>query len=271
MSNNIQTKNDITPVHFRIQGNQPTGEEAARLCAVPFPRTPPSKQDIRFALCIFIFGIIVALACLIVGILFIRTSEYGSRRLFSGYAAAYFGTPAMILISLLGIPKLLRSSRKKKAEGAMRWLWLTSLMGEDRVGTRFGDIEYALSALRRLMPPSLPFEESKVRDYIEQLRKTLADAADETTQPAKKTPPGGWEEAAPRITLRLLEEKELHPGVKELHASLIFQDRLSRRENKKTIIMVSALLELDIKQSFICSGGYWFPYEICSPIQRVSE
>ena len=33
--------------------------------------------------------------------------------------------------------------------------------------------------------------------------------------------------------------------------------------------MVTAVLEIEVTQSFVCSGGYWYPYELTSPMERL--
>jgi len=61
------------------------------------------------------------------------------------------------------------------------------------------------------------------------------------------------------------------PGGKELSDTVSFKDCLSRSDgNNKTITMVTAVLEIEVTQSFVCSGGYWYPYELTSPMERLS-
>lgn len=263
-------KVEIKTLYLEVKGNRPTQEEAERLCATPFPRTPPSSQEVKNATGWFLFGIGVAVFGWFFGRWVIRNFR-GPGVLFFGYGAAYLVPPASLIFGISSLGKLFRSSRKKKPEKAMRWLWITSLIGEDRSGKRFGKPEYALATLRRLIPPDLPFDKQKVSEYIADLRKTLGNAADRASNTYRSSSEFKWAEASSTTDLKLREEEELYPGVKELRATLTFKDRLSRSINNETYTVTSGVLEIDITQTFISSGGYWFPYEICSPVQLVEK
>lgn len=258
-------------IHFHIQGAQPTAEEAASLSAIPFEKTPPSAQEVKEALKWFCVGIGGAIFAWFFG-RWVIDKFVGPGVLIFGFGLAYLGMPVSAIFGVGSLGKLFRSARKKDVKSAFRWLWMTSLLGEDAVSTRFGKPEYALSTLRRLIPAGVPFSEHKVMQYNGELRKTLADAADETTIPAKEQAPGGWVEAGPIKECTITEEKELHPNVVEIHASILYKDCLSRSTtDNKTYTMVTALLKLEIVQSFICAGGYWFPYEVTSPVVRTDK
>ncbi|NLF29052.1 MAG: hypothetical protein GX592_14240 [Clostridiales bacterium] len=256
-------------VRFRVSGARPSAEEAARLTAIPFERTPPSAEEVKDAFKWFFFGVIGAIALWFFGNWVIRRFV-GPGVLFFGYGGAYVAAPILMLFGIVSLGKLLRSARKKKAKAALEWLWMTSLLGENSVGKRFGKPDYAISTLYRLVPKQRPISGRKIADYIDALRKALSDAADETTIPAKEEPPKTWQETGATKSLTVTGEAELFPGVKELSATICFKDCLSRGDgNNKTVTMVTAVLEIEVTQSFICSGGYWYPYELTSPIERL--
>jgi len=258
-------------VRFRVNGARPSAEEAARLTAIPFERTPPSAEEVKEAFKWFFVGIGVAIALWFFGNWVIR-SFVGPGVLFFGYGGAYVAAPLLLVFGVVSLGKLLRSARKKKAGAALEWLWMTSLLGENSVGKRFGNPTYAISTLYRLVPKQRPISGRKIADYIDAVRRMLSDAADETTIPAMEEPPkGSWRETGAIKNLTVTNETELYPGVKELSATVSFKDCLGRSDgNNKTITMVTAVLEIEVAQSFVCSGGYWYPYELTSPMERLS-
>lgn len=247
-------------------GGIPSREEAERLKGIPFDRKGLSKEEAKDSLKWFAFGVIAAIALWLFGGWVIGKFK-GLGVLVFGYGFKYLGGPIMVVFGISSLLKLFRSARKKKPFDAMKWIWITSLVGDDGVGdsSRFGKKEYALATMERIIPSGISFSEAELSGYIDQVRSAISHAADENTLKvkAKQT---GWSESYPMKELRLKEEKDLFEGVKQLHAVLTYQDCLSKTVNNKTDRMISAIVEINITQTFICSGGYWFPYEIICPV-----
>ena len=151
----------------------------------------------------------------------------------------------------------------------MRHMWVVALMGDDATNERFGKPAYALGVLRRMVPPGRPFEKGEIMDYIESLRAALGKAADRHPLYRNGKPKNGLSAASPVISWRVEKEEELFPGVKELRGVMTFQDRLAASVNNKVVYTNVARLDVEVVQTFICSGGHWYPYEVASPIRQV--
>lgn len=253
-------------IKLNVVGAIPTNDEIASLTSIPFEKKAVSAEEVKDALKWFAVGIAVA----IVGWFFggwVISEFRGPGVLIFGYGTRYVAAPVSILFGVSSLLKVFRSARKKKAFDAMKWVWMTSIIGEDGVGTRFGKPEYAISTLRRIIPSAVSFPEEGIIAYIKQVRDTIAAAADITTVPTRNAQKD-WNPTGPIKDLSLKDEVEIAPGVKQLHAILSYKDCLSKSgNNNSTLTMVAADLEIDITQTYICTGGYWFPYEIMSPIQ----
>ena len=258
-------------VQFDVRGKEPTQEAAARLVGMPFQRTPPSGPEVSEALKWFGIGVGVAVAGWFFGGWVIR-DFVGPGVLIFGYGAKFLLAPAMLIFGGSSLCKLFRSARKRKPEDAMKWVWLTAILGDDAVGERFGKPEYALSTLRRIIPDGMPFHAAETADYIAYARQTIERAADRTTARERERD-GGWKPAGAQKELLVTGARELYPGVKELTATLTYQDCVQKStggNNSNTITMTAAIVELTITQAFVCSGKYWFPYEVKLPMQEIS-
>lgn len=257
-------------IKLEVVGGIPTREEAARLTAVSFDKKRASAEEVKDAVKWFAIGISAAVFAWFFGG-WVIGKFVGPGVLIFGYGMRYLLMPVTMIFGFSSLLKIFRSARKKNALDAMRWVWMTSIIGEDGVGTRFGKPKYALSSLRRIIPSEVPFPEANIAAYIAQVRETIAEAADISTKPTREAQTE-WTPSGPMKEFSLKDEQEIAPGVKRLHALLSYQDCLTASgKNNSTLTMVAAILEIDIQQTYIRAGGYWFPYEIMSPIHMVLE
>ena len=257
---------NIQTVIFRIQGRRPDQTEVEKLSRLPFGRGLPGEAEVKDALKWFLIGTLVGVVLFFFG-RWVISRFVGPGVLFFGYGAAYLAAPGLVIFGLASLFKLFRSAHKSKPSAALQWAWMTSILGEDAVGERFGKLPYSLSTMRRLLPEGTGFDETVFGEYITALRDAMSKAADETTSPLKT---GGWHEAGANKSCKITEDNELLPDLHELKATITYNDQLAlTSNNNKTRYMTSAKLELHITQYYIRSGKYWFPYDFMPAFQRV--
>lgn len=268
---NTQDKTLCPTAHFVVRGARPSQEEAARLSALTIGRKLPGKAEIKHAVIWFLVGAGVAALAWFFGRWALRGLEGPAKAIF-GYGPAYVGAPAMAIFALYNLFQLFGSARKKTVKAALDWQWRKGFLGDNIGRKRFGKMDISLSILRRMVPEGLGFDESRTCQYITGLRQTLGEAADRTSLPASKTPPGDWAESYPNITCVLVKETEILPSVREVEAVLTFYDQLQRTDNwQRTHKLPGAVLEITIVESFVCAGGYWFPYDLYPAIELLAE
>ena len=267
----VQQEKVLSPTaYFTVQGARPTQEEAARLSALPFERKKAGAAEVNEGIKWFLIGIVAAVFAWFFGNWVIKGFR-GPGVLIFGYGLAFVGMPAMLVFAFSFLFKLFGSARKKHLKDALNWVWRRAYLGEAS-GGRFGKEDISLSVLHRMVPDSIPFDREKMSKYLYGLRKTLDDAADRTTLPAMKNPPGDWNLSHPHVTCVITGEKEIHPSVKEVEAVLTFYDNLARSTgNQSTETICTAVLEISIVESFVNASGYWFPYDLYPSIKAVAN
>lgn len=249
---------------FQIQGKQPQQAELERLSRLPFGSGRPGEAEIKDALKWFFIGIIAGIVLFFFGLWVIK-KFVGPGVLFFGYGAV-IAAPISVIGGLVSLSKLFRSAHKSKSSAALQWAWMTSILGEDAVGERFGKLPYSMSTMRRLLPEGAGYDDQVFGEYVNVLRNAMARAADETASSLKKE---GWHESGPNKSCKITEIKELLPNLHELHAIITYNDQLAwTTNNNKTRYTTSAMLELHITQYYIRSGKYWFPYDFMPVFRR---
>lgn len=260
--------NKIQPVIFEIQGEQPDPAEVERLSRLPFGSGRPGEAEIKDALKWFFIGTLAGVALFFFG-RWVISRFVGPGVLIFGYGGAYLAAPISVIFGFVSLFKLFRSAHKKKASDALQWAWMTSILGEDAVGERFGKLPYSLSTMRRLLPEGTGFDTGTFEEYVRSFRTAMSAAADETTAELRV---GGWHESGPNKSCRIVEEREILPNLHELKAIITYNDQLAlTNNNNKTRYMTSAMLELHITQYYIRSGKYWFPYDMMPAFQRKAQ
>lgn len=256
---------NLQPVIFQIQGKRPDQTEFEKLSRLPFGRGLPGEAEVKDALKGFLIGILVGVVLFFFG-RWVISHFVGPGVLIVGYGGAYIAAPGLVILGLSSLFKLFRSAHKKKPANALQWVWMTSILGDDAVGERFGKLPYSLSTMRRLLPEGTGFDKTVFGEYITALRDAMAKAADETTSPLKTC---DWHESGPNKSCKITEDNELLPDLHELKAIITYDDQLAlTNSNNKTRYMTSAKLELHITQYYIRSGKYWFPYDFMPAFQR---
>ena len=254
-------------VVFQIQGKKPDPSGTEKLEKLSFGSGMPTEIEIKDALKWFCFGIFGGIGVFFFG-RWVISRFTGLGVLLFGYGFAYIGAPVLVFFGFVSLFKLFRPAHKSQASAALKWAWMTSILGEDGVSERFGKLPYSLSTMRRLLPEGTGYDETVFGEYVTSLRSAMSDAADETASLLKE---GGWKETFPVKSCRITEEIELQPNLHELHATITYNDQLSQSNNNKEKRIISAMLELRITQYYIRSGKYWFPYDITPAFQRESQ
>ena len=274
-------------IKLEVNGSVPSTQEMEQLTKIKFEKRRPDSAEAkrvikRFLICIPLWVVAIILLVLLgkwYNDLFdgvtgavdgaIRGGAFGGIRVLASAFACF-----VLILSCIrfnAVYRYCRPVRNKSAFDAMKWVWIDSLLNNDTGNLfkedRFGKPEFAVSALERIVPTAISFPEEQLKEYLQQTREVIAEAADVTTAPLKNAH-SDWKNAKPIKTLTKEEERDIAPGVKQIRASLSFQDRILRNiSDRKSQYLVTAELEIVICQTYICADGRWFPYEIMSPIQ----
>ncbi len=243
--------------YFRIRDKQQDPAEINRLTAMEFKFSPPGSAELADAFKWFGVSILVAVIGFLFGGWVIRNFR-GPGVIIFGYGAKYLLPPIMLIYGLYCIIKLFRPAHKKKAASAMKWMWLVSILGDDAAGERFGKLNYSKETMNRLLPQGTGFHPDRFGGYVTALRGAMDKALDEVAETMRKA---GWNMSTPDKSLTVMEERELQQNVHELHAELFFQDGFTKSESNKTLYAKGTVLKLDIVQTFVRAGEYWFPYD----------
>ena len=250
---------------MKVAGRAPTQAEVDRLSNVEFKRIPPGKAEVKDALKYFFSGIIFGVAMFFFGLWVIRNFR-GPGVFFFGYMFAA-ASPFVFIFGIVSLFKLTESSRKTKAVKAFRWMWMNAVLGRDAVDKRFGDPDYAVSTMRRIIPDSTVCTKEEFSNYLGTIRSAIGGICDMYSAKYKDE---GWGEALPLKDFRITEEKELLPYLHQISGVVALRDRVSKTANKKTEFEVPSIVELHISQYFIRTGKYWFPYD-CTPAFHIES
>ena len=253
-------------VVFQIKGKKPDPVETEKLSGLSFGSSKPGSAEVKDAVKWFAIGIVAAVILFIIGRWVIR-NFVGIGVLIFGYGAAYLAAPINLVFGIVSLVKLFRPARKKTPSDALKWVWMTSVLGEDAVGERFGAIPYSLSTMRRLLPEGCGYEEAAFEAYVTSFRKAMSEAADETTAPLRV---GGWHETGPGKDCKVISENMLSDKLCEVQAQITYKDELAlTNSNNQTNYKVACVLELNIDQYYVLCGKFWFPYDIMPAFERV--
>lgn len=260
-----EEKKELKPIVFRVQGRRPAPQEAEYAKSFTFGNGLPGGAELKEAVKWFFVGIGFGVVGFIIGRWVIK-HFVGPGVLFFGYGLAYVAAPISLIFAVYSLLSLLRPAHKKKADAAMKWMWIVSVMGEDAVGERFGKLAYAKSTMKRVMPKETQFNPDMYGGYVTLLRNSMGEVADITASLLKAD---GWSEGGPLKTFTVQNETELMPDVKELQSVLTYRDRVTRQANNKTYYAETGILELQITQVYIRAGKYWFPYDVTPAFQVI--
>lgn len=259
--------NENTKVIFNIHGARPEASAAARLSQLRFGAALPGWPEVAEALKWFFIGTITGVILFFVGLL-VSANFIGLGVILMGYIPLLAG-PVLFVWGFCNLFKLLRPAHKTKSSKAFQWAWMTSVLGEDASGSRFGKPAYAMSTMRRLLPKDIAFNTAMFENYLECLHEAMSQAADET---AKTYLDNGWNQSGPNKSFTITSERDLSPNLREVKAVITYNDCVSRSTgNNNTENAVSAVIELHVTQYYIRSGRYWFPYDITPPFERQSN
>lgn len=258
--------NNAKKIIFRIEGKQPDRAEAERLSALHFGSDTRGSAEVSHALKNF-FGLLVAAVALFFFGGWVISRFKGLGVLIFGYGFRYLGAPGAAIAAFAFLFSLFRTAHKKKPAQALEWAWKVSAMGDDASSHRFGDMDYAVSTMSRLIPQGAGFDAGAYEAYLTSLRGAMSRICDEA---GKSLRAAGWEETFASVRCNVLGDTEILPNVHELSATVLFNDRVSISQNNKTRDAVACQIELNIRQSYILCEKYWFPYDFM-PAFRVED
>ena len=244
-------------IQFQVREKPLDQGEINRLKTLQFKFSPPGSAELAEAFKMVLGGLIAA----VVGYFFggwVIKNFVGPGVIIFGYGFKYLLPPVGVIVAIVSICSLFRPSHKKKAADAMKWMWKVSIMGEDATGARFGKLSYAKETMTRLLPVGTGFHPDQFGGYVMRVREEMNKAADVEGEKLKKE---GWTQSHPYTELTVSEEREIQPDLHELHATLSFHDKYAQNANNKTVYIVGNQMKLDIIQTFVCAGKYWFPYD----------
>lgn len=254
-------------IQFQVREKPLNQDEINRLKALQFKYSPPGSAEFAEAFKMVLIGFIGAVFGFFFGGWVIK-HFVGPGVIVFGYGLKYLAPPICVIIAIVGLSSLLRPSHKKKAADAMKWMWQVSIMGEDATGARFGKLNYSKETMGRLLPVGTGFHPDQFGGYVLGVREEMNKAADPEAEKLKKE---GWAQSHPITSLSVSDEREIQPDLHELHATLSFQDRYTKNANNQTVYQTGNQMNLDIIQTFVRSGKYWFPYDIMPSFRRVEE
>ena len=274
MANYVYPKSgEPKAVHFDVTGKHPKVEEVEHLTNVIFPKKPISQSESDNAIKGFFKCIGFSVFCVVFGWLILKlvggntTAGAGIVRLM-GYGILFLGTPMCIIYALVFLSELFRSGRKKTARNSFLWVWGTSILGNDISNKRFGSLSYALDKLERAVPENI--DRNGISEYITRLREDMATAMEKTTSIARSQKLGT--EFNRYINTNIENFTELFPNVSEIGATITCFDILSGQNEKNEVqYFITAIIKLHIKQVFIKTGKYWYPYDLIPDFQQRDE
>ena len=263
-------------VHFDITGKRPVEEEAKRLTGVSFPQKPVSESEIKKIVGNFFKFLGISILCLVIGFVILsisRSGGAGSGKVGFMGIILMLGSGICFLMAFGSLFGLLSTGRKKKAQKSFQWVWQDSILDNDtfkisdKGGKRFGSIEYALDKIERAVPSSI--DRKATNEYITRLRENLIIFMEKTTSKARSQNLGV--EGSPLKSINFENETEIFPNVYEIRATITYQDILDSHNAKNELMYyITAIIELHVKQIFIKTGKYWYPYDL-TPDFRPSE
>jgi hypothetical protein len=250
---------------IKVTGRVPTQAEVDRLSTIEFKNIPPGKAEVKNAFKYFLFGIGFGVGMFFFGLWVIK-NFVGPGVLIFGYLGTA-ASPFIVGFGIISLLKLLESARKTKASKAFRWMWINAVLGRDAVDKRFGEPDYAVSIMRRIIPDGNVCSKEAFSNYLGTIRSAMGEICDKYSAKYKEE---GWGETSPMKDFKITEEKELLPYLHQITGIVALRDRVSKTVNKKTEIQVPSIVELHISQYYIRAGKYWFPYD-CTPAFQIEK
>ncbi len=251
---------ELKAVEINVFGKKPDAKELEQYSNLTYGSGLPGGEELKDALIWLGSGIGIGIFGFLFGSWVIRT--------FVGPGVLIFGYGSLLALPMLGvflavssIYRLLRPAHKKKASKAFEWVWIISIMGDDRISTRFGKIPYAISTMRRIFPEGYDFSESKYKNYLNSFRNEIIKICDINVTKLKEE---GWWESSPIVNHKIIEDEEINEKLHKIHAIITYDDQvgftIDYQKNKKKY-MTATRVEINVIQYYIKSGEYFFPYD----------
>lgn len=248
---------DLKTYVLNVKGKKPDDKQVEQCLNLKYGKEKAGIEEIKNAFKWFGIGIATSIAAFIFG-RWVISSFVGIGVIFFGYGLAYVLTPVMLCFAIYNLLGIFRSARKKKVADAFEWIWLTSILGNELLSGRFGNLNFAVSATKRVFPEGIQFNEIDYINYLNSFRNEILRLVEAN---AKTFKDAGWYEVAPHVRNKLIKDEKINDHLHEIHAQITFNDVFNRIAGKDTEEAIATKIEIKVVQYYIKSGRYWFPYD----------
>jgi hypothetical protein len=163
---------------------------------------------------------------------------------------------------IMGIVNLFKSDKMETAE-KVNEAWLSAIFGTQPFRKVKTTSKNRIDVLDCLTTEKV--DRNKVKQYIDNTRKTLADTMDEITLGLIET--HGLTPVYTDMKKETVEVTKLYPSLKEVKSIITFTDINRYGGFDKTF--ESVIVKLHITQYFINAGDSWYPYELMPELEII--
>jgi uncharacterized membrane protein len=261
-------------VHYNVVSKKPSQDEVEKLTSIPLEKKPLSGEERKAGyenLRMTAIGIGAGIVSFL--LLIVVPSGRGGGIVRLMLFTIILCAPVLAIVGIiLFVLAMFSSAQKKNPEKSLKWIFEKSYFADSASSEYFGNIEYGIKTLGRIIPNARNFNENSARDYISTVfRKTLQDKFDERKAEAGITEKDNWTDGVKNRKITVNNKKEIYPGIVELFATLDYRDVFSQTIDKKKINMITAILELKIDFIFVKSGQFYYPYDVFPTITEVKN
>jgi hypothetical protein len=253
-------------VHFNIVAGQPDASEFKCLKELTFDNKKLAANRKRIAkdkLKSLGEGFLKAIGILLAGGFgFLFLTEANISGGFRGIVwIATLSTPVIAVACIVvGVIPLFKSGKMDAPATAFSG-WASAILGGDYFEKNENrKIEKRIDILYGLTPVNIVMD--KVRQYIDMLRQTLANAMNEITDKILKE--YGLTPAFTKIEQKIEAVETLYPGIEKIEATITVTDCIKHEiDTNNSKFFYTAIIKLHIIQYLIeTANGLWYPYDL---------
>jgi hypothetical protein len=248
-------------VHYEIISKKPTQDEVSKLTQITLTEKKASSAEKKENFRIIRIFIIITLILGVAGsIMLLSESPVGAYCLLG----AFGGIIGILVFALHGKRSVLQTDWSEAFKYAFNSYYLGATDNGSfgfSWGSRFGKIDFAVSALGRILPDEMNYSEKDSSLYLTNFRNFLVEGMELTASKIRKE--DNWEEHYPEIKIDIINSENIYDGILEVKATIIYNDVLARdHKDGKVRLTAGAILALNTDYILVQSGKYWFPYDI---------
>jgi hypothetical protein len=262
---------------LRVEGKLPSGIEHLR--NLSFARKPVSPGELKDAVISILIGIIGGPLIILFGFWVIGNFR-GPGVLFFGYGGVLAGVIMLLVLTIMGLNKLLRDPRQKSIKNILHWIWKGSYFNNaDFNASRYISADDAAASAIRAVPAEISDAAGKetLKTYITGIREAVDKVL---TEEAAKVDTSGIFTSGRSITWTAGDSLEIGPpeisaetekedGLKKATGTFKIVKNLtvSRNDKGDTYSLAAAAVELSIHNFYVNSGKFWFPVDLMPEIK----